>query len=356
MPFALRACAVHVLAGNVLLSLLALPRGAVSAEHVEIHTKDGRVLRGIITAEDERRVVLETRIASRTRDLVVQLPLALDQILTRQRIAAPEEEYERRKATVGDAPDAQLALAGWCRDSGLADQAVVHATRAWELEHGHAKAVELLHALGRYEHAGRWLTEADYLAATGTVRYKDRFVSPEEAEAAKRAEASAEDAREAASAVETAKHRQARAEQALKDLAEQEAQLRKQLADAQATLGAVSADIAAYTSARAQEDALQEAAANERRDQGAATPATMQRLGEAQTRTAKAKRAHDRAQREQVTAKARTDAATRKLEALAEKRTTLQADGEKAAAGVRAAEAEAAAAATVPGEPTPAAR
>lgn len=87
------------------------------------------------------------------------------------------EEYETRRRRAPKTIAGQLELADWCREKGMRDERELHLRKVIEIDTDHAEARR---ALGYSKHDGEWSTAEERKLARGLVRYKGRFITPEE--------------------------------------------------------------------------------------------------------------------------------------------------------------------------------
>lgn len=88
------------------------------------------------------------------------------------------EEYETLRRSADDTLEAQWELAEWCRTKNLSKERQGHLTRVVELDPDHLRAHR---ALGHVHDAkGRWVTRDELMAARGFVKYRGRYVLPQE--------------------------------------------------------------------------------------------------------------------------------------------------------------------------------
>lgn len=97
--------------------------------------------------------------------------------VTRRRLAY--EEYEVRRRNVADTLEAQWDLAEWCRANDLRDRRQSHLKRVLDFNPEHLEARRLL---GYKRVDGEWKTQDEIMAARGYVKYKGRYVLPQELE------------------------------------------------------------------------------------------------------------------------------------------------------------------------------
>src|SRR5579885_848938 len=91
--------------------------------------------------------------------------------------ASPLDDYVVKRGEAAGTAEAQYRLGSWCEQNRLADLARLHYERAL----GHDPDFEPAHKkLGHTKVGDSWLTRDDLTAAQGLVKYKGRWVTPEE--------------------------------------------------------------------------------------------------------------------------------------------------------------------------------
>jgi hypothetical protein len=214
----MRACAsARVTLGHVAVTLLLLP-AAGGAD--EVHLTSGGVVSGVIVEQTDEAVVLE---AGPGRVTLLRSRIA--RVVESRSALATFQEHAAGVAP-GDV-EGLASLARWADDHDLATQARETWRRVLTLDPDHPEANA---ALGRTFLHGVWMDESDAHRAQGYVRYRERWVTPEEHEALVRERATEEraesDRREADLRVREAEARareaeaRAREAEALADQAE----------------------------------------------------------------------------------------------------------------------------------------
>jgi HEAT repeats len=89
------------------------------------------------------------------------------------------EEYETLRRAAADTVDGQWELAKWCRQKSLLKERAACLQRVVELDPDHVAAHR---GLGHVRHGRNWTTTEALMKARGYVRYKGRFVLPQELE------------------------------------------------------------------------------------------------------------------------------------------------------------------------------
>jgi hypothetical protein len=97
--------------------------------------------------------------------------------LTRRRLVV--EEYETRRRAVPDTAAARWDLAEWCRQKSLPKEREAELRRVVELDPEHVAAHR---ALGHIRYKGRWGTQDEVMTARGFVKYKGKYLLPQELE------------------------------------------------------------------------------------------------------------------------------------------------------------------------------
>ena len=87
------------------------------------------------------------------------------------------EVYETRAKKTPRTLEAQWKLAEWCRQESLSQQRKTHLRVILELEPDHRTARL---ALGYSKYDGKWMTRDEWNKSRGLVKYKGRYITPEE--------------------------------------------------------------------------------------------------------------------------------------------------------------------------------
>lgn len=328
---------------HLVFALLAVV--PLSAAQVQVTLTDGQVIEGELLKETDQAITVQQRMAGRNGGMKATMTYPRTRIAKVEPVVDAATRYAELAAKTADTAPAQLGLAEWCRDHDLHDQAVERARHVLALEPGNARAVDLLNALGLFELDGAWLSEADYCAKTGKVRYKDRLVTPAEAEAAK-----AKDEAEAAARASQAAANQAdnRSERLADDLAGIDKQL-KALDEAKAKAGKDSSQAGAtqerYAALERDLAAAQNKANAEKRTDGKVSQGTLNEVSNAQARLDRERPAIREAARTRDNATAKLASLDKQLAALRAKQQELtqqKVAADKAAADKKAAAEQAA--------------
>ena len=91
--------------------------------------------------------------------------------------SAEAERYAQRRHAAPDTIEAQLALANWCRENGLGDEAARHARRVIELDPANAEARQMLNFRNV---DGEWMTREQVMQSRGMVWYEGKYRTRQE--------------------------------------------------------------------------------------------------------------------------------------------------------------------------------
>ncbi|GAB4139983.1 MAG: hypothetical protein Tsb009_09140 [Planctomycetaceae bacterium] len=175
----------HVIQTCLVLSLMAHSVHTLSADVIKL--KNGGEVRGQITDETSpQQVVIQTLSGS-----IVAVKRDHIQFVTKRLLRY--EEYERLARRTKNTFDAQWKLAEWCRERGMKAERETHLRNIIALNPDH---LESRRALGYSKVNGEWSTHDERQRARGLVKYKNRYITPEELELIKKAEANSAQVRE----------------------------------------------------------------------------------------------------------------------------------------------------------------
>lgn len=180
MPLRLQILIPLVLVWHLLRPSLARPDVVV--------LKSGGELRGELLAEPSTRTPSKT--AGGAPDAAAStvtirtvfgalVTVARDEVESVARRRVVLEEHETLSRAAPDTVSAQCELAEWCRDRSLSKERALHLQRVIELDPDHVAAHR---GLGHIRHEGRWTTNEQVMTARGYVKYKGKFVLPQELE------------------------------------------------------------------------------------------------------------------------------------------------------------------------------
>lgn len=218
------------------VALMSLPLAA--AQQVEVHLRNGTVVVGeVVSDELDKLVIKSTSVSKSGKAMSITLPYKRADIEKVVKLADPEEQYRTRSVAAMTAEE-HLALALWCREQNLNDQAVVHAKKSVELDPTQEVAVKMLSDMDLALIDGKWVKESEALAAQGKVRYQGKVMTVAEADALK---ATAQKEAAAAGAQKAADEK----ENSIAAIDKQIAELKKRPAQIDADLQKANNDLAA---------------------------------------------------------------------------------------------------------------
>lgn len=147
---------------------------AVPARADLVKLMNGGELRGkVITQKDGRNQIRLETVTGAT----VIVDRDQTQFVTMR--SAVVEEYETKARRIEDEWERHWELSEWCRQHALPKQREVHLRRVTELSPDHEKA-QL--ALGRVWNKGAWVDRDELMTAQGYVKYKNKYITPQELE------------------------------------------------------------------------------------------------------------------------------------------------------------------------------
>lgn len=144
-----------------------------------IRLKNGGEIRGLLLTPVTRTpgeiIAIRTLRGSR-------IEVSGDLVVLVARRPVKVEEYESRAARVfsdDDTVDGHWALAEWCRGQRLSQQRRTHLERVVALDPQHRPAH---YGLGHALRDGRWMSRDEYMRSRGLVRFRGRYVTPQQKE------------------------------------------------------------------------------------------------------------------------------------------------------------------------------
>ena len=146
---------------------------APAAADIVVLNNDGRVKGTLVNPNESPRknYIVKTDAGEITLD-----KSQVKEVITQ----SPDElQYEKIRFTVADTVEEQWKLAEWCREKGLSQQRTAHLERVIDLDPDHKQARA---ALGFSQIDGRWIRREDAMKERGYVRYKSRWMLPQDVE------------------------------------------------------------------------------------------------------------------------------------------------------------------------------
>jgi hypothetical protein len=151
--------------------LMAASAGSARADIVEL--RGGGQIQGKVVPDPTNKDRVQVLLLQGRRPLSFQK----GQIVRVVPKASPLDDYVVKREKAAGTAEAQYELGYWCEQNRLTDLAKLH----YEQALSHDRDFELAHKkLGHTKVEGSWLTRDDLTAAQGLVKYKGRWVTPEE--------------------------------------------------------------------------------------------------------------------------------------------------------------------------------
>lgn len=175
---------------RLLVPLFALLLGSAglrvdAATTVEVRVSSGDLITGEIVSETATSLELKRLVLVRHKPVETTITVQKSTITARKEVPALTEQYQTRRDSADASLLAQCALARWCLDRAMTEQALVHTRRAEEIDNASAIVAKLYRDLGYIQVDGKWTAEDEHLASTGKVKVGDSVLTKEEAAAAK---------------------------------------------------------------------------------------------------------------------------------------------------------------------------
>jgi hypothetical protein len=172
---------------RLLLPALALLSacGALGAATVEIRVTSGDLITGEVVQETASVLELKRQVMIKHKPVETSISVQKVNITMRKEVPSIGEQYQARKAGAQPSLLGQCALARWCVDHALVDEALEHTKAADQEDPMSAIVAKLYHDLGYTQVDGAWVDESEHLAKTGLVKVGDAVMTKEEAAAAK---------------------------------------------------------------------------------------------------------------------------------------------------------------------------
>lgn len=168
---------------GVLLIVTGVGIATATARADRVALKNGGTVRGTVVRtsqeEDGETVTVRTLTGA-------EVTLARRNIKGISRRPLVVEQYERRARRTPKTVEAQWDLAEWCRKQGLSSQRDECLRRIVEIDPEHEPAHR---GLGHVKWNGEWTTREAIMKERGYVKYDGRYVTPQELELIKEAEA-----------------------------------------------------------------------------------------------------------------------------------------------------------------------
>lgn len=157
----------------------------LDAATVEVRVTSGDLITGEVVSETAATLELKRLVLVRHKPVETTVTLQKSTITARKEVPTLNEQYQTRRDNADSSLLAQCALARWCLDRALTEQALVHTRRAEEIDNASAIVAKLYRDLGFLQVDGKWVEEDEHLASTGKVKVGDSVMTKEEAAAAK---------------------------------------------------------------------------------------------------------------------------------------------------------------------------
>jgi hypothetical protein len=163
------------LVASLLFSIILPAMGRVVRADI-VSLKNGGEVRGELLDDARKSRGEIVTVLTVTGATVAIVRSDVDTVVHRRMVV---EEYETRRRSLDDTIEAHWDLAEWCRQKSLPRERETHLRRVTELDPEHAQAHR---ALGHIRNKGKWASRDEVMTGRGFVKYKGKYVLPQELE------------------------------------------------------------------------------------------------------------------------------------------------------------------------------
>jgi hypothetical protein len=167
------------------LLLAIAPSASLAAADVELRTANGDRLYGQVISEDNGSITINHIVWTRGGMLQGPLTIQRDHIIENEPADSLPALYAKHAKAAKDNYASQYALAKWCFERGLSDQAFATAQKLYADDPSDEVTQELIKGFGYVLDNGAWIKEADYAKAHGLTAYEGRLLTPDQITARK---------------------------------------------------------------------------------------------------------------------------------------------------------------------------
>jgi len=151
-----------------------LLQGTAAADLVRL--KSGGEVRGEFERKAVQTETAEVTVRTLTGGIIIIEQTEIEFVARRPLVL---EEYETRRKRTPETIDDLWELTEWCRQRGLTSERETHLLAILDLDPNHIGAHR---GLGHIQRNGEWTTRDEIMRAEGYVKYKGRYVLPQELE------------------------------------------------------------------------------------------------------------------------------------------------------------------------------
>lgn len=143
-----------------------------------VKLKNGGELRGTLLdgVKSVKSIQGPVRVETLTGGIVTVSPDSVEIVAKRNPLI---EVYERKSRFLEDTVDEHWELQEWCRQNSLRQERELELAHILRLEPQHEPSHRLL---GHIQHEGKWMSRDDAMASKGYVKYKGKYLFPQEVE------------------------------------------------------------------------------------------------------------------------------------------------------------------------------
>jgi len=178
----LPSCSLPRCALVLCLSALGTFGSHLQAENVEVVFTSGERAYGELLSQSAGEVDITRIVYTRSRIITSQANYPGATVAAVIPVPSLLDYYQTRAKTTPDTYADQYALARWCFERGLQDQAFIHAKHLYDQDPTDESSQALLKEIGYVLDDGQWLKEGAYASKHGLVNFDGRLMSPAQVE------------------------------------------------------------------------------------------------------------------------------------------------------------------------------
>ncbi|MBA2481927.1 MAG: hypothetical protein H0V44_14775 [Planctomycetes bacterium] len=150
------------------------------AGDVEVRLKSGETAFGALISQDDNQVAINRRLWTKNGVLEGTVDYPRNRVLDVVEVPSLTALYQAKAGAAGSEYEVHYALAHWCMDRGLIDQAFVHAKGLYDRDPKDVVTLKLMDEIGYMLVDGAWVTQAENAAKHGLVAYDSTYLTPAE--------------------------------------------------------------------------------------------------------------------------------------------------------------------------------
>ena len=152
------------------------------AENVEVVFTSGERVYGELISQNAGEVDITRIVYTRSRIITSQASYPAASVASVIPVPSLIDYYQARAKETPDTYADQYALARWCFERGLQDQAFIHAKHLYDQDPSDDSSKALLKEIGYILDDGQWVKEGTYASKHGLVTFDGHLMTPAQVE------------------------------------------------------------------------------------------------------------------------------------------------------------------------------